>query len=76
LCSDFIEAKVEDIVAPLKRRGPKDPASVRTIFTGDLDPDASGGYLTHNFIVGSGQTFLGDGETIKTFFEDALERIG
>jgi hypothetical protein len=71
-----IEAKVEDIVASLKRRGLNDSAIVKAIFTGDLDLDKSGGYFTHNFIVGSGQTLLGDGETIKTFFEEALERIG
>jgi hypothetical protein len=74
LASAQEEAKVEDIIAAMRKRGLNDEQMVKAVFTSDFNVDDSGGYFTHNFIVASGQP-KSDGSTLN-FFDLALSQIG
>ncbi|RFB44447.1 hypothetical protein [Bacillus sp. dmp10] len=70
------EAKVEDIILKYRKAGFDDEKIINTVFTNFYNEDIHpGGFFTHNFIISSGQELAEDGESVFTFFHQALNLI-
>lgn len=63
------EEKIEKLIEIYRSKGFNDEKIIKTVFTENYNADSSGGYFTHNFIVSCGKID-------KTFFHEALDKIG